>query len=321
MVWVGESLVSVKGSRENEVAWGLMDFYEKSKTARELMKECSKNQLVLRVMVGEGEGETCRCVSENEVQLFWADCANELKQLCETALFEMNNSLRWEERESLKKKLSKNTITVLEYGYHFAVHEAPSTALVHDVLVEMRRYRPSGWGLKHRMTAAAAVNTGVRLETIFANTKHKASENGSPLSMKSKYMYAYYTFEEAKVGQNIKSANAKLKKITNNLQPPTWPQGIHHRHSMDQSSRWTNLVDKWQSDYGNDKPALRKFFAAHIQALDKLKKEAGWTIAWNQSSSKGTWLDLANEIARVDNLDAAWATQIANDLRAKYANY
>jgi hypothetical protein len=312
MKTVGKSKVKVNGVRETEIAGQLEFYYANSNTALKLMNDCGARGLNLKV---QATGGTCICTSAKEVDLFWDVCHNNVKEISESALFEMNNSLNYDKKKGIDRKLAFNSLSLLEYGYEFAVHESPSTTLVHKVLTELAsKYRPSTWGLKQKMTQQAATNMGIGIKRVFANAKQDADATTGKKSLKSKYLYAYEKFGEKKVGTSLQSAKAKLKKITSRFETAGTPAKTVVMHEP----TFTNLITQWNTRYScGNMDNLRAFFAAYIFALKTLK-ESGWKITWNQGAN-GKWIELAQAIARVDSHDpSSAASAIAQDLRTAY---
>ena len=84
---VAASNVQVSGVREGEIVEKLEFFYQKSSHAAKLIDRCGENGLTIHV---HASGGSCECQSAKEIDLYWDDCHNEVREISESALFERN---------------------------------------------------------------------------------------------------------------------------------------------------------------------------------------------------------------------------------------
>jgi len=286
--------VDITGTQASELATQLKWFSDNNLTAKDLITKASGNALKIEVK----DAGHCHAVSQTQVELGWGECHQDLKELSETALFEIKNAVNYSSYGAADKKLNYNMWTILEYGYEMAIRECPSSIALFNILTALAgRYTPSSFGQGHITKNQLAATTSTTIEKIFADSKHVASATTGSDSLKSKHLYSYDALE--RVGQNFSSAGAKIKKITTSIK--TNSGAVVDTNSEDFR---TKILADFSTSYTptkKDYAQLKKALVSYILALDKLATTTPtWQISWSGSGSD--WVSFAREVIRADSI-------------------
>lgn len=287
--------VDITGTEAGNLATKLKWFKDNDSTAEDIIDTASNNFLKIEVKNGTG---TCRALSKSKVELDWTDCHQNIKELTETALFEINNAVNYGSYGAAGKKLKGNIWSLLKYGYEMAIRESPSSVTLYTILVSLgSSYTPSAFGRGHmEKNQLAAASTTTTIEKIFADSKQVKTATIGSDSLKSRHLYAYDAMEQ--IGQNFSSAGAKIKKITQSIRTSGGTDvNLNSSEFRDDILKYfSNQYTPTRKDYDQ----LKKAIVSYILALQKLIQDKSWTITWNGNGAE--WVTFANEVVRVDSI-------------------
>lgn len=280
MQLVKNTTLTITGHREQDVKHQLDYYYDHSNLAQTLFIAAAGKKVEIKLKQAGTDFQT----SKGEVSISWAVVKqqNPIKELCESAIFEIHNGVQKDEFSDANSQLSNGTNTLILYGENMARLESKSTVGTARILLELmtKGYSPSLWGRKQILTYSQ--NKG-NFEEYFINAKHDDKATQGLFAMKSKYMYAFEKIHE----KSIKGIRQYVNKIT----PDTITGGLANTQFTTRDLLRTLYDDK----FGKYTMSLGQFLVSYIYGIEALKSAPNWTISFSEHE-RGGWVHFADNI-------------------------
>jgi len=285
--------VNINGFKEAEVITILNNVVLKSTTGASLIRACGMNSLSIRI---DQNGMANDASKASKIVLGYGAMKGGVREIAESALFEMQNSVNMPKYDGLKNKWTKDkSISLLKYSVEKCNTETMSSETFIKICKEMKWFQElSGWGKKQCLAEGFAKIKKKSFEQHFGDVPHGGVEcTAGPGSIKSRHLYAHDVLMK-KLTRYI---------LTDRMQSTTFSRVVRKsggkvKTEQCQSPAIRDVIIKVQKlipAYTRGKP-VATLICGYIIALCNMNKLSEWEVGFNGPANE--WEAIAEDIAR-----------------------